>query len=62
MPLWLSQKQIWQQIKILLFTDTDSLLYEIETWNVYDDFSNNKDIFDFNNYSAESKYEMIQTH
>ena len=62
MPLWLSQKQIWQQIKILLFTDTDSLLYEIETWNVYDDFSNNKGIFDFNNYSAESKYEMIQTH
>ena len=62
MSLWLSQKQIWQQIKILLFTDTDSLLYEIETWNVYDDFSNNKDIFDFNNYSAESKYEMIQTH
>ena len=62
MPLWLSQKQIWQQIKILLLTDTDSLLYEIETWNVYDDFSNNKDIFDFNNYSAESKYEMIQTH
>ena len=62
MPLWLIQKQIWQQIKILLFTDTDSLLYEIETWNVYDDFSNNKDIFDFNNYSAESKCEMIQTH
>ena len=62
MPLWLIQKQIWQQIKILLFTDTDSLLYEIETWNVYDDFSNNKDIFDFNNYSAESKFEMIQTH
>ena len=62
MPLWLIQKQIWQQIKILLFTDTDSLLYEIETWNVYDDFSNNKDIFDFNNCYAESKYEMIQTH
>ena len=62
MPLWLIQKQIWQQIKILLFTDTDSLLYEIETWNVYHDFSNNKDIFDFNNYSAESKCEMIQTH
>ena len=26
----------------LLFTDTDSLMYEIKTVDVYEDFSNNK--------------------
>ena len=38
------------------FTNTDSLVYEIETKNVYDDFSKNKEIFDFSNYSVKSKY------
>ena len=38
----------------LLFTNTDSLLYEIE--NVYDRFSKNKLMFDFSNYSAKSTY------
>ena len=40
----------------LSFTDTDSLKYEIKTKDVYEDFSKNKEMFDFNNYSAESKY------
>ena len=31
-------------------------MYEIETKNVYDDFSNNREMFDFSNYSATSKY------
>ena len=39
----------------LLFTDTDSLVYEIKTENVYKDFSSYKDIFDFSNYSTKSK-------
>ena len=30
----------------LLFTDTDSLMYEIEAEDVYKDFWNNKDMFD----------------
>ena len=55
MSLWLYQKQIWQQIKIL-FTDTDSLVDEIETKIVGDNFSENKEIFDFSKYLAESKY------
>ena len=38
------------------FTNTDSLVYEIETKNVYDDFSKNKEIFDFSNYSVKTKY------
>ena len=41
----------------LLFTDTDSLMYEIKTEDVYDDFSSNKEIFDFSNYLTKSKYD-----
>ena len=40
----------------LLFTDTDSLMYEIKTEDVYEDFSSNKKMFDFSNYSTKSKY------
>ena len=34
----------------LLFTGTDSLMYEIKTEDVYEDFSSNKETFDFCNY------------
>ena len=40
----------------LLFTDTDSLMYEIKTKNVYEDFSNDKEMFDVSNYSKVQKY------
>ena len=40
----------------LLFTDTDNLMYEIETEDVYEDFSKDKEMFDFSNFSAKSKY------
>ena len=40
-----------------MFTDTDRLVYKIETENVYDNFSKNKERFDFSNYSAKSKYD-----
>ena len=40
----------------LLFADTDSLLYQIRTEDVYEDFSSNKEMFDFSNYSTKSKY------
>ena len=40
----------------LLFTNTDSLMYRIKTEDVHEDFSKNKEMFDFNNYSARSKY------
>ena len=36
----------------LLFTDTDSLMYEIKTGDVYEDFTNEKEVFDFSHYSA----------
>ena len=40
----------------LLFTDTDSLTYEIETEDVYKDFWNDKDMFDNSNYPENSPY------
>ena len=40
----------------LLLTDTDILMYEIKTEDVYKDFSKDKKMFDFSNYSAKSKY------
>ena len=39
-----------------LFTDTDSLIYEIKTKDVYEDFSGNKKMFDFSNYLTRLKY------
>ena len=40
----------------LLFTDTDSLTYEIETEDVYKDFWNDKDRFDNSDYPESSQY------
>ena len=40
----------------LLFTDNDILMYEIKTEDVYDDFSSDKEMFNFRNYSSMSKY------
>ena len=34
----------------LLFTGTDSLMYEIKTEDVYKDFDNDKEMFDFRNW------------
>ena len=31
-------------------------MYRIKTEDVHEDFSKNKEMFDFNNYSARSKY------
>ena len=40
----------------LLFTDIDSSMYAIKTEDVYEDFSNDKEMFDFSSYSTKSKY------
>ena len=40
----------------LLFTDTDSLTYEIEAKDVYSDFWNDKDKFDNSDYPVSSPY------
>ena len=40
----------------LLFTDTDSLTYQIQTDNVYEDFYADKHLFDFSGYEKESPF------
>ena len=40
----------------LLYTDTDSITYEIKSKNVYEEFFKWKDLFDFSNYSKDSKF------
>ena len=40
----------------LLFTDTGSLTYEMKLKNVYEEFYKWKDLFDFSNYSKDSKF------
>ena len=49
-------KNICDSESKLLFTDIDSLMYEIKTKDVYEDFSNSTEIFYFSNYSIKSKY------
>ena len=39
-----------------LFTDTDGLFNEIKTEDAYEDFSSDKEMLDFSNYSTKSKY------
>ena len=43
----------------LLLTDTDSLVYEIKTKDVYEHFYLGKDLFDFSDYPLNSKF-LIQ--
>ena len=45
----------------VIFTDKDVLMHEIKTKDVYKDFSNDKEMVDFSNYSTKSKIMVIQT-
>ena len=38
----------------LLFTDTDSLTYEIKSKDIYEEFFKHKNQFDFSNFSKDS--------
>ena len=40
----------------MLFIDTDSLTYEIKSENVFEEFYKWKDLFDFSNYSKDSRF------
>ena len=39
----------------LLFTDTDSLVYEVKTEDVYEEFYEDKVLFDFSDYPLRFK-------
>ena len=41
---------------MLLFTHTDSLTYQIQTYNVYEDFYADKHLFNFSGYEKESPF------
>ena len=53
LPLQLYQKHFDAE---LLFTDTDSLTYEIKSEDVYKEFFKHKHLFDFRNFSKDSKF------
>ena len=40
----------------MLFTDTESLTYEIKSGDVYEKIFKWKDLFDFSNYSKDSNF------
>ena len=40
----------------LLFTDTESLTYEIRSEDVYEEFFKHKHLFDLRSYPKDSKY------
>ena len=40
----------------MLFTDTDSLTYEIKLEDVYEEFVKHKQLFEFSNYLKDSKF------
>ena len=40
----------------MLLTDTNSLVYKIETENIYEDLYKDKKLFDFSNYQSDLKY------
>ena len=49
-------KKKYDQKPKLLFADTDSSMYEIINEDVFEDFSSDKKMFHFSNYSTKSKY------
>ena len=55
-PLWLNLKNKYDKNLRLIFTNTNSLMYEIKTDEAYESFSKNKELFDFSNYSPKSEY------
>ena len=40
----------------MLFTDTDSLTYEIKSEDIYEEFFKQKHLFDFSNFPRDSKF------
>ena len=43
-------------LKLKILTDTDSLLYGIQTETFHENFFKDKELFDFSNYPKDSKY------
>ena len=55
--VWISlQKKKKKSDAELLFTDTDSLIYEIKSEDVYENFLKHKHLFDFSNYPKDLQF------
>ena len=60
--LWLPLRYIKKHFDAdLLFTDTDSLTYEIKSEEVYKEFFKHKHLFDFSNHPKDTKF-FDETH
>lgn len=53
------KEQYGENIK-LLFSDTDSICFEVKTNDLYEDMKNNKDLYDFSEYPKTHFYMMKQ--
>ena len=53
------KEQYEENIK-LLFSDTDSICFEVKTNDLYEDMKNNKDLYDFSEYPKHIFYMMKQ--
>ena len=53
---WLMYDFHYSFIKKSLFTDTDSLTYEIKSKDVYEEFFKHKHLFDFSNYLRDLRF------
>ena len=51
-------KKQYKDRATLLFTDTDSLTYEIGTNDIYDDMKKDKQLYDFNDYPKVSTFHI----
>ena len=49
-------KNKYDKLLKLLFTCTDSLMYEIKTEFIFEDFGSDKEIVNFSKYSTKLKY------
>ena len=54
-------KNKYSSNSILLFTDSDDFMYETKTADIYEDFSQDKQMFNFSNYFDDSNKLVVGT-
>ena len=54
-------KNKYSNNSILLFTDSDDFMYETKTADIYEDFSQDKQMFNFSNYFDNSNKLVVGT-
>ena len=54
-------KRKYEDNSIFLFGDTDSLCYAIKTDDIYEDLYKDRDLFDYSDYSKDSKFHFSES-